>query len=239
MPTASFKTLLLILCMSVLSGCATLTANNHPHDPFEPVNRKIFAFNDTVDHYIYKPVAKTYDAILPSPVKVSVHNFYRNVEMLPTIANDLMQFKLFRATEGSLRFLINTTVGIGGLFDPATPAGLHFQHEDFGLTLAFWGWEGASYMVIPLLGPSTTRDTIGFFAEERTIYPLAHVGEKSFRDKLYLVRGTDIRYQLLDADKLLDDALDKYSMQRDAYLQHREKEILENKGEHVQDTYVE
>lgn len=222
----------------LLSGCA-VSNQSHPHDPLEGLNRKIFAFNDTVDTYVMRPVAKGYDTVLPGPVKKGISNVYSNIWLVPTIANDILQLKPFKAGEATLRLAINTTIGLGGLWDPATHMGVKEHKQDMGLTLAAWGWENSSYLVLPLIGPSTLRDTGGMAVDEFVFYPPIHMTQMSARDKVYIGRFLDARYRLLEADKFLDDALDKYQMQRDAYLQHRDSKITANKGESADDTYVE
>ena len=211
----------------------------HPNDPYEGFNRNVFAVNDAVDSYIARPIAKGYDHITPEPVKNGISNFYSNLLLVPTIANDILQLKPFKAGEASFRLLINSTIGLAGIWDPATHMGLKHHKQDFGLTLAYWGWEKSSYFVMPLFGPSTIRDTGGFMVDEFFFYPVWHMKEANVRDKIYIVRGLDTRYKLLEADKFLEDAIDKYAMQRDAYLQHRAAKISENIGESAEDPYVE
>jgi phospholipid-binding lipoprotein MlaA len=235
---ATSISLLCLMFSVVLSGCA-VSNQSHPRDPLEPLNRKIFALNDTVDTYVMRPVAKGYDTVFPGPVKKGISNVYSNIWLVPTIANDILQLKPFKAGEASLRLLINTTVGLGGIWDPATHMGVKNHVQDMGLTLAAWGWEDSSYLVLPLIGPSTIRDTGGMAVDEYVFYPPIHLHEKSARDKVYMVRFLDTRYRLLEADKFLDDAIDKYQMQRDAYLQFRDSKIDANKGVTADDTYVE
>ncbi len=197
-------------------------------DVFEPINRIMFRFNETVDKYIMKPVAKVYNVIMPKPLNQGVHNFFNNIGTLPTIANDVLQFNFYQAANDTWRVLINSTVGIGGLFDVGSRIGLNYYSNDFGLTLAKWGWKSSNYLVLPFFGPSSPRDTLGlpvdYFAF--SVYP--HINPQSLRYQVYGLGVVDRRAQLLKFQEVLEEAtFDKYVFIRNAYLQRRAHQIEE------------
>lgn len=206
----------------VLTGCAS-TANN-PKDPWEGYNRAMYSFNDTVDRAVVKPVAKGYDAAAPLPVKVGVGNFFSNIGDVWVGVNNLMQGKVVAGVSDFGRVLVNTSVGILGFFDVATPLGLERHEEDFGQTLGKWGVGDGPYVVLPIFGPKTLRDTAGF-GVDTLVDPLGHkdndthIAERNSAIGLRLIHG---RAELLPAEKVIDDAAtDRYAYLRDAYLQRR------------------
>lgn len=199
------------------------------HDPYESFNRPVFHFNETLDKYIMKPIATGYNTIMPRPLNQGVHNFFNNIGTLPTLANDLLQFNFYQAANDTWRILINTTVGVGGLFDVASRIGLKYYSNDFGLTMAAWGYENSNYLVLPFFGPSTPRDGIGlpvdYFAF--SLYP--YIYPQSTRFQMYGLGVVDRRAQLLKFQEVLDEAsLDKYVFVRNAYMQRRAHQIEEN-----------
>ena len=222
-----FKNVLLILSLTLLSACATVPGGPTEGDPFESYNRAMFSFNDSLDEYILRPVSKGYDAVLPSPVKTGVSNFFSNLGDIFVIINDLLQFKFIQAAEDTGRFLINTTMGFGGLIDVATPIGLPKHDEDFAQTFATWGIPQGPYVILPFFGSRTLLGTGGFVIE--SVYDPVYSIEKT--DNLYAtasLRFIDTRYKLLKASRVVDQAaLDKYSFIRDAYLQHRKNLIYD------------
>ncbi len=202
-----------------LTSCAHKATN--PQDPFEPINRPINVVNTTLDGFILRPVARVYKSVLPPPIRAGINHFYDNIYMIPTVANDLLQGKWRAASDGAGRFVINSTIGIGGLFDPATMYHIPLHKNDLGLTLAHWGWKNSAYIVIPLLGPSTIRDGIGMAVEYTFLTPYPYINDDFLLNTLLIVRAVDLRSQYLENDKLLQEALDPYSFLRDAYLQNR------------------
>ncbi|QEL65923.1 phospholipid-binding lipoprotein MlaA [Oryzomicrobium terrae] len=209
-----------LLAGLVLSGCATTGEN--PRDPWESQNRAVFAFNEGVDKYALKPVAQGYDYVLPTPVKTGVTNFFDNIADLMIGVNNLIQGKPADAASDLGRLLINSTVGILGVFDVATPIGLEKHEEDFGQSLGRWGLETGPYVVLPIAGPRDVRDTGGFVVDLLTD-PLAYYPHQvAVRNSLWGTRLVNTRAQLLPAEKVIEEAaLDKYSYLRDAYLQRR------------------
>jgi len=223
--------LLVIACLTLL-GCASLPPNSKrdPRDPWERMNRATFKFNTAVDHAVARPVARTYERVMPSPVRTGVSNFMDNLFYPATMANDLLQLKFKPFAQDTGRFLMNTLVGVGGLFDPATQAGLPKYERDLGLTFGHWGAGPGPYFVIPFLGPSDVRDGIGKVGNG-FLTPLAYINS-DYDYIRYTIIGVDIidtRYRLLPQDKLLDEAYDPYTLLKNAYLQRREFQVNESK----------
>lgn len=224
-------TALIFLSAIFLSGCASLDGPTDPSDPFESYNRSMNTFNNNVDRYVLKPVAKGYDAITPSPVQKGVGNFFSNLDDVLVVFNDLFQFKFKQLASDTGRLLVNSTVGIFGLIDWASDIGLEKHNEDFGQTLGYWGFSSGPYIILPFLGPSTVRDVGGLVADSSYLDPINNeVHEKwqyPSRDSstslgLTIVKVVDIRAGLLKAESVLDEAaIDPYIYVREAFLQRR------------------
>jgi len=213
---------------ALAAGCATGPQAN-PDDPLEPMNRVVFKVNDTVDEYVAVPVAKGYKAITPEPVRIAVTNFYSNLADVGNFANNVLQGKGTEAAESLMRVAINSVLGIGGLIDIATPAGLQRHSQDLGLTLGVWGFPSGPYLVLPLFGPSSIRDGIGL-AGNFYLDP-SHYLDPAWRNSLFALNVVSVRTNLLGATDLLTQAaLDKYSFVRDGYLQRR-RYLLGQSGE--------
>ena len=227
---------LALLLTLLVSGCASMSAPegaagnagyNNPDDPWEGVNRRVFAFNETLDAWVLKPVAKAYDTVTPGPVRVGVANFFGNLGDVWGGVNNLLQGKPLDAASDLGRFSVNSTVGIAGLIDVATPLGLERHQEDFGQTLAVWGVGNGPYVVLPVLGPRTLRDTGGVVVDLAADV-LNVVDPSATRYGLVGLRLIDTRAELLPAEKLVSEAaLDKYSYFRSAYLQRRQHLIFD------------
>jgi len=208
-----------LLLLAALSACATVGGN--PKDPFERYNRAMFSFNDSVDKAVVKPVATGYRKVVPQFARTGVTDFFSNAGDVWIGVNNVLQGKIGPGASDFGRFAINTTVGIGGLFDVASKAGLHKHNEDFGQTLGRWGMGSGPYVVLPLFGPSDVRDGLGL-AVDMYGNPLRYVNNVPTRNELYGVRLVDQRANLLDASRLMEEAaLDPYAYVRSAYLQHR------------------
>ena len=206
----------------LLSGA--VSAAESPNDPYEGFNRAMFQVNEGIDK-VLKPVAQGYDAAAPLPVKAGVGNFFGNLADVWTSINNFLQGKGNDGLSDAGRVLINTTIGIGGVFDIASEIGVEKKSEDFGQTLAVWGVGEGPFFYWPIIGPRTTRDTFGWGVD---LYgdPLRYVDEVSVRNSLNGLRLVDKRASLLPADKLVEQAaFDKYTYIRDAYLQNRRSEI--------------
>lgn len=225
---------LAILCAVILAGCAS-TANN-PKDPYEGFNRAMFSVNEGIDTVVAKPLAKGYDAVAPLPVKAGVGNFFGNVGDLWIGVNNGLQGKIGDGASDIGRLLINSTVGILGLFDVASELGLEKHEEDFGQTLATWGVGDGGYLFWPVIGPRTVRDTAGFVVDAYADPVLWGIDDIPVRNSAYFVRFVDIRASLLPSDKVVEEAaIDKYAYIRDAYLQRRRSQIFDGRPPRVDD----
>ncbi|MCL7930292.1 MlaA family lipoprotein [Halomonas llamarensis] len=218
-----------------LVGCASSQTAGapHPEDPWEDFNRRVFVFNDVLDRYALKPVARGYRTVTPDPVETSVGNFFANLGEVRTVVNSLLQGKGRNASLSTSRLIINSTVGVGGLFDVATKMEITGDKEDFGQTLAVWGWEDSRYLMLPLLGPSTLRDTTGLpanFAAD----PVMYLNDETTEIALLVLDVIDTRAGLLDREAMIQG--DRYRFIRDAYLQNRQFEI--NDGELGEDPFA-
>jgi phospholipid-binding lipoprotein MlaA len=205
----------------VLAGCASGPHTN-PRDPYEGYNRSMTRFNDGVDEAVLKPVATLYKEVTPSPVRTGVSNFFSNLGDLWSSVNSVLQLRAEAALDSFVRFNVNTVFGIGGLFDVASEMGIDRNKQDFGLTLGRWGVPSGPYLVLPLLGPSTVRDTVALPVDwmgDITDEVVTHVPT---RNSLYALRVVDRRASLLGAGSVLESAaLDKYAFTRDVYMQLR------------------
>jgi len=225
------KPLLRLACLLLLlplAGCATLPPNTQPdqRDPFERANRATFAFNEALDRRIARPVAQGYRNVTPDPIETGVSNFFSNAAYPTVLVNNLLQGKFKDVLNDTGRLLLNTTLGLGGLLDPATAAGLARNDEDFGQTLGRWGVPSGPYVMLPLLGPYTLRDSFGSLADEFT-EPRQYLSDDSTRLQLWAAVQLEKRARLLDADALLAQAGDRYVLVRSAYLQRREYQVLD------------
>lgn len=219
--------LLVVACLT-LFGCASLPPNSKrdPRDPWERMNRTTFRVNTALDHAIARPVARGYQKVTPRLVRTGVSNFLDNLFYPVTMGNDLLQLKFKPFAQATGRFLLNTTVGVGGLFDPATQVGLPKNEEDLGQTFGYWGAKPGPYFVIPILGPSDVRDGIGRIGDA-WMSPLAYVNNNYIRYSIVAVELVDTRYRLLPQDKLLDEAYDPYTLLKNAYLQRRQYQVTD------------
>lgn len=219
MNVASRMTVLGLL--AIVSGCANRPPYEEISDPLEPVNRAVDTFNDKFDRALLKPTAQVYEKAVPPLARSSVTNFFSNLREPIVIVNNLLQGKPRQGVADTGRLLVNTTLGVFGLFDPATQMGLEKHHEDFGQTLGRWGVGEGWYLVLPILGPSTVRDGVGMVVDYQ-IDPLAQHDEVRERNSLAALNVVDTRARLLGATRLRDTAaLDPYLFTREAYRQHR------------------
>lgn len=204
-----------------LAGCASVSPYEEISDPLEPVNRVVDRFNDRVDRAVVKPVAEVYEKAAPAPVRTSVTNFFGNLGEPNVIVNQFLQGKGREGMSDTGRFLVNSTLGVFGLFDPATQMGLKKHDEDFGQTFGRWGIGEGWYLVLPLMGPSTVRDAVGRVGDYQ-FDPVAQHDETRERNALAGLRLVDTRANLLSASRVRDTAaLDSYLFTRDAYRQLR------------------
>lgn len=205
----------------LLAGCATVQ-NADPRDPYESWNRGVFEFNQGFDEAIAKPVAMAYREVLPFQVRVRVRNFFSNIQDLMIGVNNLLQGKPNAAADDLARVLINTTLGLAGLHDIASEAGLEKHNEDFGQTFAVWGAEEGAYLVWPFIGPKTVRDSFGFVADVAAAPTRWVTTDAAVQWGLWGLYLVNERADLLDVTSTLDEAaIDKYLQRRDAYLERR------------------
>jgi phospholipid-binding lipoprotein MlaA len=211
----------------LLAGCAGAPVGKpDPRDPWEHFNRSMFVFNDKLDHAIARPVAKAYVKVTPRFVRTGISNAVSNLGTLTTVVNDALQGKVAQAGRDSARFLLNSTLGVGGLFDPATAAGLENNDEDFGQTLGKWGVKSGPYVMLPFLGPSTVRDTIARIPDQFTD-PVNYLEDDSTRYTIVAIEFVDLRAGLLDLDAQLERSYDRYAFVRNAWLQRREFKVTD------------
>ncbi len=210
----------------LLAGCAS-THPATPQDPYESFNRSMYAFNDAADRWVMKPAAQGYHAITPGPFRTAVGNFFDNFKDVYSAANNLLQAEPEKALNDIMRVALNSTFGLFGLIDIATPAGLKNNKTSLGDTFAHWGWKSSNYLVLPFFGPSTVRDglglgvSLGINGPERLVY---HNTNEAIA--FYAVYGVNTRARYLDLDEsLFTAALDPYSYIRDGYLQMRARQL--------------
>lgn len=211
--------------LGALSGCASVApprmGEPHPQDPWEGMNRKVFAFNERLDRQVLKPTATAYQTTVPSPVREAVSNFFGNLGDAWSAVNWLLQGQVQRGLEQGARVAWNTTLGLGGLFDVGRHFGLEKHSQDFGQTLGAWGVGLGPYVVLPVLGPSSARD-VAALPLNRMVSTNLLTDQASERYVLTLLEVVSVRAGLLGAEKVVEGiALDKYTFFRDAYLQRR------------------
>ena len=216
----------LMLILMAFTACAS-GPTAHPSDPFEPFNRGVYQFNDAVDVAVVKPVATVYQEVLPAPVRRGVHNFFANLQDAWSAVNNALQFKGQPALSSLARFGVNTVLGLGGVMDVASEMNIERHTKDFGHTLGYWGVAPGPHIVLPLLGPSTLRDTLALpvDAKGNLTSTIDYVPTRNSATALRLV---DTRATLLGASAMLDEAaLDKYTFTRDAHLQRRRNAVYD------------
>ena len=228
------------LILLMMSGCAVKqVSHDDPRDPWEGYNRHVFAFNEMTDANILKPIATGYSKVVPNAVRGGIGNAFSNLEELPTALNNFLQGDFANGGNDLLRFLVNTTLGVAGVFDPATSMGLIKQEEDFGQTLAVWGVGSGPYFMLPLLGPSTARDFPGKVVDF-IIAPVNWIGDSDVRP---LLQGTQIvstRAGFLGQEKVLRElSPDFYRQLRGFYLNRREHLIRDGASGEDEELYKE
>lgn len=217
-----WRAVLLVLLSLTLAACTTTgSRSSEARDPLEPINRVAHQFNEDLDRALLRPIARGYARVLPEPVQIGVSNVFFNAKYPVTMVNNALQGKFVPAFSDLGRITLNTTLGIGGLFDPATAVGLERYDEDFGQTLGAWGVPSGIYVVVPFLGPYTLRDGIGSIVDDFA-EPRSYLEDDSTRYGLWAGDKFDRRVRLLDADAVLDRTGDSYAFIRSAYLQRRE-----------------
>ena len=216
----------LAVTTAFISGCAT-GPNANPKDPLEPMNRKVAVFNDVLDDNVFRPAARGYRDYTPQPVQTGVSNFFRNLSDVSSTINSGLQLKGRDTAESLMRVMVNTTIGVYGIFDVATEIGLQRHPEDFGQTLGYWGMPSGPYLVLPLFGPSTVRDT-SVLPLETSVDLVRQHDDVPLRNTAMALRIVEKRASLLQTTDLLSGAaIDKYSFTRDSYLQFRRNQVFD------------
>ena len=224
-------TMLCRICLVVsLAGAASAA----DVDPWEPMNRKIYVFNDAFDRWLLRPVAVGYTKVIPSIVRRGVGNFFRNLRMPVVFVNQFLQGKPSDGVNDMTRMLMNTTLGIGGIFDVATPMGLADHDEDFAQTFAVWGVPRGPYFVLPFLGPSSVRGGVGYYANVQ-LHPVQLVNDRRIAWAMVGVWAVQTRSELLALDSIMTG--DRYLFMRDAYIQSRD--YLISDGEVEEDPFLD
>lgn len=227
------KPLVVAVSLLTLAGCATRPGNPNgvpaaKRDPLAPINRQIYRFNSLLDSAVLKPLAKGYVKITPQPVRHSITNFFSNLTLPVTIANDLLQLKPLDAVRDTGRFLADSTVGIGGLFTPASSWGMPAHEETLGTTMARWGVPSGPYLVLPILGPSTLRSAVGSYFDSFASPLYGGTIRPAARNPLVLLQGVEVRAKYLSYDQMLEQAYDPYALIRNTFLENLDEEIRKN-----------
>ncbi|MDA3870341.1 MAG: VacJ family lipoprotein [Gammaproteobacteria bacterium] len=222
------KPVFIIVLLGFNIGCTTLDGPKNPDDPFESFNRSMYTFNETLDEYAFKPIAKGYQAVTPEPVDRGITNFFSNLDDVLVLINDLLQLKIERAASTSARIVFNTTFGLLGFMDVATDFGLLKHNEDFGQTLGYWGVDSGPYLVLPFFGSSNIRDAIGSTVDTTEFDFVYDDMSPENVYALYAVNYIDIRADLLKAKDIVDEtAPDPYAFIRDGWMQRRKNLIYD------------
>ena len=226
-PRSCLPVALVAACI-MLAGCASVPPESatQTKDPWEKMNRAVYAFNDKLDKDVARPVATAYVRAVPAPARNRFHDFISNLGEPIVIFNDALQGKFKQALQDTGRFLVNTTVGLVGFFDPASEIGLPHHDEDLGQTLAHWGVPSGPYLVLPVLGPSTVRDTGSLYVDV-SADPLYKDMAPRYRNAATILNGIDERAGLMQANATIDSAYDPYAFVRDAYIQNRRYKIYD------------
>lgn len=226
------KRCLALVMVVTTVGCASIPAGvpPSPNDPWEPFNRSVFQFNEGLDAYVLKPIVAGYRFILPEIIRDGIYNFFANYSDIYTALQNLLQGNPSLAFNDLMRVVVNTTMGLGGLIDLATPGGLDKHKEDWGQTFGVWGVPAGPYVVLPFFGPSNVRDTFGTVADIESDYLFTYVKNIGVRNSITGLRIINGRNTYYEAGDLLDGAaIDKYSFMRDAYIQRRQYQIDEGR----------
>ena len=231
-----------LILITLLFSATIAIAEENPKDPYEGFNRGVYKFNDTIDGAILKPIAMGYNYVTPDVAKKGVNNFYNNITDFITAVNSFLQLNFEQGMTDAGRVIVNTTVGLLGFIDVSSTNVNNYKErnrEDFGTTLARYGWRDSAYLVLPLFGPSTFRDGTGLVVDGMFIDPIGYIDNVRLRNALYVGKIVNTRAQLLDATNLMDDAsIDPYAFQRDSWLQMREAQIA-GKQEIDYDKYLD
>lgn len=230
------KILTTVIACLAMGGCASLPSGKpDPRDPWERFNRASFKLNDALDRAVLRPTTRAYVKVTPRVIRTGISNFFSNLETVTTLINNALQGKGRAVGQDTARLLLNSTLGLGGLFDPASAAGIERNDEDFGQTLGAWGVKSGPYLMVPFLGPSTLRDTLAR-VPDRYADPVHYLEDDSTRFMITAVEVIDLRAGLLSLDKQLEESFDRYAFVRNAWLQRREYKVMDG---NVEDEFEE
>ncbi len=221
------------ILVAMLSACAT-TGSRDPADPFENFNRSAFNFNKAMDKGLFNPIGELYDAILPEFVDRGISNFFSNLNDISVIVNDILQLKIGQAVADFARMIFNSTIGLLGFFDVSSNLGLPKHREDFGQTLAKWGFDSGPYLVIPLFGPTTLRAATSFGMDATLLNPVSYVNNTAYLSGLMSLNYIDFKADLLSTGDLLGiAAVDEYEFVKSVYLQHRDRLVHDRQDDEL------
>lgn len=224
------RCLIVATLLALAGGCAT-TGSADPRDPIEGLNRSMYGFNKFMDKAVFDPVGKVYKTVVPLPLDRGVTNFFNNLGEISVVANDILQFKFGQAFRDAGRFVVNSTMGIGGLFDVATGKGLERHNEDFGQTLGRWGIGSGPFLVAPFFGPTTLRDAVGFGVDSAFLNPVSYVDPDAYRAGLLSLNYIDFKTDSKSARSLVGEAsVDEYEFLKNAYLERRQGLVRDDSG---------
>jgi len=228
------KVLLVFFLGLNLFACANLGSKGDPRDPFEGFNRGVYSFNEKLDETVINRLARFYQTITPDVLNTSITNFFSNVNDLVVVVNDFLQFKVKQAFSDLTRMVFNSTLGIGGLFDVSSNMGFPKHNEDFGQTLAKWGFGPGPYLVVPVIGPSTVRDAAGYAIAATLVSPISYIPDTPTYYGVMAINYVDFKADLLSAERLLQEAaVDKYEFTKNAYFEQRDNLIHDRKNGEV------
>lgn len=240
---ATIRGLGITCLLASIGACSTLSVDDDVQrqlsaDPFEGINRTVYAFNDKADKLVLKPAAKAYNYVLPKPVKSGVSNFFGNLQEPLNVVNNLLQGKFERALASTFRFTVNSTIGVLGMVDIAKALAVDPANEDFGQTMAAWGVRPGPYLMLPLLGPSNLRDGFGRFSESALYYPIRDASDSnSAQFGLSMINLVSSRVSFLGTDVLLDSQLDPYAFLKQAFEQQRIESLHDGNAPNVEQDF--
>lgn len=215
-----------LLAYVLIAGACATTVANDPRDPLEGFNRGVYSFNQAIDNALFDPLGKLYQAITPDFVDKGVTNFFSNLNDIAVVVNDLLQFKINQALSDATRFIFNSTIGLAGFFDVSAGIDMPKHDEDFGQTLAVWGFGSGPYLMIPLFGPSSIRDVTGHVVDRGVLNPVFYINDDALMAGLLTLNYVDFKADLLSAKKLVGEAaVDEYEFVKNAYFEKRDNQI--------------
>lgn len=235
-PVVHYLRIIVVICLVLnTAACARLGSRGDPRDPFEGFNRSVYSFNEAVDKTLMNRIAHLYQTITPDFLDQGISNFFSNVNDVVVIVNDFLQVKISQAVSDIARVVFNSSLGIGGLFDVSTGMGFPKHNEDFGQTLAKWGFGSGPYLVIPFLGPSDVRDGVGYLVTTTYVSPFAYINDTETYAGLMTLNYVDFKADLLSAQKLIGEtAIDKYAFTKNAFFELRDNLINDRKASELE-----